>query len=86
MINLVTMSNFRCARSVRDTIGEGLITGEKLCVETGANRGPCMGDSGSPLILQGRVVAVVSWGADCGTYPGVFIRVSPHLEWIKRQL
>ncbi|CAG7823890.1 unnamed protein product, partial [Allacma fusca] len=48
----------------------------------------CDGDSGGPLFLKddpqaGFVqVGIVSWGVDCGVWPGVYTRVAPYLPWI----
>lgn len=45
----------------------------------------CTGDSGSPLVQEGVVVGVVSWGiVPCG-YPGapsVYTRVSSFVDFI----
>lgn len=50
------------------------------------------GDSGGPLLLphQGRyyVVGIVSSGKDCATpnFPGIYTRVSSHLDWLRNEL
>ncbi|XP_077485205.1 proclotting enzyme-like [Amblyomma americanum] len=52
----------------------------------------CQGDSGGPLQLlhEGRyyVVGIVSGGKGCGTpgFPGVYTRVSSHLNWLRNEL
>ncbi|KAK8767399.1 hypothetical protein V5799_005820 [Amblyomma americanum] len=52
----------------------------------------CQGDSGGPLQLlqEGRyyVVGIVSGGKGCGTpgFPGVYTRVSSHLDWLRNEL
>ncbi|XP_013173281.1 PREDICTED: trypsin-2-like [Papilio xuthus] len=37
----------------------------------------CQGDSGGPLVCYGVQVGIVSWGSDCGMYPGVYTRILP---------
>lgn len=53
----------------------------------------CEGDSGGPFVNRRNSdypwyqMGIVSFGAaQCGSAPGVFIRVSDHLDWISRQL
>lgn len=45
----------------------------------------CRGDSGGPLICDGEVVAIVSWGSHCGEKgkPTIFTSVYHHRDWIK---
>uniref|UniRef100_A0A1B0GJS6 trypsin n=1 Tax=Lutzomyia longipalpis TaxID=7200 RepID=A0A1B0GJS6_LUTLO len=45
----------------------------------------CFGDSGGPLICDGRHVGVVSWGADCALagHPGVYAKSAVIREWIR---
>ncbi|XP_049788663.1 hypodermin-B-like [Schistocerca nitens] len=44
----------------------------------------CTGDEGGPLLYEGKVVGLVSWGHFCGEppYPSVYTRVSSYLDWI----
>ncbi|CAG7728973.1 unnamed protein product, partial [Allacma fusca] len=50
----------------------------------------CQGDSGGPLFVKEnmmyRQVGVVSWGIDCGEYPGVYSRVSSYHSWIQKNI
>jgi len=51
----------------------------------------CQGDSGGPMMVKegGKhtVVGVVSWGIGCaGDTPGIYTRVSHHLDWIKKSI
>ncbi|XP_067002695.2 trypsin-1 isoform X1 [Anabrus simplex] len=49
-------------------------------------KGACIGDSGGPLIADGKQVGVVSWSVmPCASkgYPVVFTEVSFYIDWIK---
>ncbi|GAB0093284.1 hypothetical protein DMENIID0001_083660 [Sergentomyia squamirostris] len=53
----------------------------------GGGKDACFGDSGGPLICEGRHVGVVSWGADCAMpgFPGVYARSAVIREWIREK-
>ncbi|XP_034195404.2 chymotrypsin-2-like [Osmia lignaria lignaria] len=53
--------------------------------ESGVEKGPCHGDSGGPLTVNGRLTGLASWLRSCGntSSPTVFTRVSAYIEWIK---
>lgn len=42
----------------------------------------CTGDSGGPLMYEGVLVGITSWGLGCARYPGVYARVSAAYGWI----
>ncbi|VCX11382.1 unnamed protein product [Gulo gulo] len=44
------------------------------------------GDSGSPLVCNNMVQGIFSYGKQNGTPPGVFMKVSHFLPWIKRTM
>ncbi|XP_017107471.2 trypsin I-P1-like [Drosophila bipectinata] len=48
----------------------------------------CEGDSGGPLICDGRVYGIVSFGTGCGepNYPGIYTDVYFFLKWIMNNL
>ena len=52
----------------------------------------CVGDSGSPLVIQGsqrgrdELVGLVSWGRGCAVLPGVYSRISYIYDWVQEQL
>ena len=79
-----TMTNEQC----RESYGESKISSAMMCAADDG-RDSCSGDSGGPLAVLGpdasfSQVGVVSWGKNCGApqYPGVYTRVTSHLDWI----
>ncbi|XP_053689365.1 chymotrypsin-1-like [Sabethes cyaneus] len=68
-----------------DMIGDG-----HICTFTQEGQGICRGDSGSPLVKQGKVIGVASFGLgfpperSCAAgFPDGFTRVSHYYTWIK---
>ncbi|ODM92499.1 Chymotrypsin-like elastase family member 2A [Orchesella cincta] len=63
-------------------IGEGM-----LCAG-GSGKDSCRGDSGGPLTInsrsQAQEVGIVSFGVGCGSFPGVYTRVSRYVDWINK--
>ncbi|XP_055633815.1 transmembrane protease serine 9-like [Toxorhynchites rutilus septentrionalis] len=61
------------------------ITDEMLCASE-PGRDTCNGDSGSPLVVNGRQVGIASWGSNnCqGNQPGIYTRIAdPQIRsWI----
>lgn len=60
-----------------------LITDSMICAgEKGKDA--CQFDSGGPLLLDGKVVGIVSWGIGCGEdLPGVYASVGAAANWIE---
>ncbi|CAH2250048.1 chymotrypsin-2-like isoform X1 [Pararge aegeria] len=55
----------------------------QICSLTKAGEGACHGDSGGPLIEDGKIVGVVSWGVPCAKgFPDVYSRVFTFKDWI----
>jgi trypsin len=51
------------------------------------NKGICHGDSGGPLMWNGKLVGVTSWtGSRCSTKQGVDGFVKPDYRWIKNNI
>ncbi|XP_019882307.1 mite allergen Der p 3-like [Camponotus floridanus] len=51
-------------------------------------RGACKSDSGGPLIVNGKLVGIVSWAKGCALteYPTVYTRVSLYIDWIEKNI
>jgi len=81
------VSNTVCADkySPQFTIGAN-----ELCAGKGG-KDSCQGDSGGPAVYadgpqkRAYIVGVVSWGIGCASssFPGVYVRVTSYLDWIK---
>lgn len=62
---------------------------DELCVQQSATATVCGGDSGTPALVDGAVVAVTSRGpiGDCGAGGfTVYTALAPHLDWIEQTL
>uniref|UniRef100_A0A673VB47 Kallikrein related peptidase 13 n=1 Tax=Suricata suricatta TaxID=37032 RepID=A0A673VB47_SURSU len=68
----------------------GKITPNMLCAGTKeGGKDSCEGDSGGPLICNGTLHGIISWGDfPCGqpNRPGVYTRVSQYVVWIQETI
>lgn len=55
-----------------------------ICASRDIGIGVCDGDSGSPLVIDGKLVGIATWTiTPCGYGdPSAFTRISPFLDWI----
>jgi secreted trypsin-like serine protease len=76
---MTVVSNARCI----EVWSTSRIREEQICAEA-PGVSVCGGDQGGPLVCNGKLAGVYSWGeASCGpAYPAVFIRVSSYYDWI----
>ena len=58
--------------------GKALITSTMFCASVPGERDSCSGDSGGPVVYNGQVCGIVSWGFGCGRreFPGVYTNVA----------
>ncbi|XP_047033009.1 trypsin, alkaline C-like [Helicoverpa zea] len=86
LTKLVTVGQHDCTRKY-ETISK-VIQNSMICavrVNNGGSAG-CKGDSGGPLIYNGFIVGIVSFGVSCQNpdFPGVYTKVSHYTDWMKR--
>lgn len=82
VVSVKIISNERCKKVHRNRL-----SGDMLCAgitETGGGDS-CIGDNGGPLVVNGVLHGLVSWGTGCGKphNPRVYVRVSSFTNWIK---
>ncbi|KAJ8976741.1 hypothetical protein NQ317_004292 [Molorchus minor] len=71
-VNITVITNAAC----QQTYGSAIIS-STICTSGGI--GVCSGDSGSPLVVAGMQIGIVSFGSTFGCsagYPSAFARVS----------
>lgn len=56
-----------------------------LCAGSFDARGPCFGDEGGALVINGMQYGIVSWIRGCGFhgYPAVYTRIPYFTNWIR---
>ncbi|XP_015192317.1 trypsin-like [Lepisosteus oculatus] len=79
--NVQVMEEHKCNSSY-----SGSITYNMICAGSSTGgKDSCRGDSGGPLICNGILEGIVSWGLDCARaqFPGVYTRVANYMPWIE---
>lgn len=56
-----------------------------ICTFTKDEAAICVGDWGGPLVGNGTLVGVTSFGDCANEYPGLFTRISYYIDWIKER-
>ncbi|XP_018336881.1 uncharacterized protein LOC108745240 [Agrilus planipennis] len=82
-ISLKLTSLERCAKRKLLTVENIAITNKQICTDSPVKQGTCHGDSGGPMVINGYIVGIVSWGSPCAIGdPDVFTNVTYFLKWI----
>ena len=69
----------RCAQLYDAVIsGTGYDPDAMFCAG-GDGHDACQGDAGGPLVIDGTLAGIVSWGIGCDTYPGFYTKVTTYL-------
>ncbi|XP_011201807.2 trypsin alpha-3-like [Bactrocera dorsalis] len=84
-IHVHVMSREVCQRKYRDFDG---ITESMMCASEPGKKDSCSGDSGDPMICNGKQAGIVSWSLGCGRvkYPTVYTDISKVYSFIERAL
>ncbi|CAB3382867.1 Hypothetical predicted protein [Cloeon dipterum] len=77
---LPIVSKEKCNKMYKDFTGRG-IKKNTICAG-GEGVDTCYGDSGSPLVKNGRLYGIVSFALGCGYLPGGYTEVAPYASWI----
>ncbi|XP_045434844.1 kallikrein-7 isoform X2 [Pipistrellus kuhlii] len=83
--NIRLISPQNCKKIYKDLLGKSMVCAGEPNSRTNA----CNGDSGGPLICQGTLQGLVSWGAfPCGqpNNPGVYTQVCKFTDWINETI
>lgn len=84
-VNVPIVSDASCTKAY----GNGYMKESMVCAGLPqGGKDSCQADSGGPLVINGRLVGVVSWGEGCakpGKY-GVYTRLTPFVGAINGQL
>lgn len=82
MVQLKVVARDECA-SAKYGYGWDFVGVEMICA-VAADKDACTGDSGGPMVAEGLLAGIVSWGYGCAlpNYPGVYVDVAVLRHWI----
>lgn len=84
---VITLDVSLCDKAY-ESVG-GIPPGQFCAAYPGAiGKGGCQGDSGAPLVIEGRLAGILSWGNGCAKphYPGVYTEVAYYRDWIDQNI
>ena len=87
LIGLEPLSKEACL--VKTGWDPDVIQDDKAFCASDKRRKSCYGDSGGPVIADGRLVGIVSWGSgncNADNSPGVYTKVPTYHPWIKETI
>ncbi|XP_007531345.1 kallikrein-10 [Erinaceus europaeus] len=67
----------------------GVVTRNMMCAGLNGGQDPCKSDSGGPLVCDGTLQGILSWGAyPCGSvpHPAVYTHICKYTSWIKKTI
>lgn len=83
-INLTIIDHAECKAAWDGN--EGVDIGH-ICTFTKEGEGACNGDSGGPVMWEGKLVGVVNWGAPCAVgKPDMHASTVYYRDWIRRTI
>nr|XP_012145735.1 PREDICTED: trypsin-7-like [Megachile rotundata] len=66
----------------QEASGGDILTNRMFCAMSD-DVGPCVGDSGSPLVFENKLFGITSWSRSCSSkYPTAFTATSEVKDWI----
>ncbi|XP_063993499.1 trypsin-like [Diachasmimorpha longicaudata] len=67
-----------------DSLGHFTVTPRMFCIFKHGN-GPCVGDTGSPGVVNNTLFGLASWSPSCAyQYPTVYTNLSTTVDWINQ--
>ncbi|XP_068383601.1 kallikrein-10 [Eschrichtius robustus] len=67
----------------------GVVTNNMMCAGLNTDQDPCLSDSGGPLVCDGTLQGILSWGAyPCvsGQHPAVYTEICKYRDWIEKTI
>ncbi|CAH1995189.1 unnamed protein product [Acanthoscelides obtectus] len=61
------------------------LTGDQMCTSGTSKKNFCLGDAGSPLVVDNVQVGIASFGSDLGCeagFPGIYTRMTSYVGWL----
>lgn len=87
-LEMKIISKKECSEMFQKSNDKSPVDGLCAVAVAGSDKaGLCAGDSGNPLIQNGKLVGIATWGIGCAEgYPDVFENVYKHLDFIKSEM